>query len=156
MPPGSWLSFITNLSGALTLLVAVIVAYIAYQQYKTNRDKLRLNLYDRRFELYNAFSDLCVSVGSSGRPGSRELTDFLQIRNKVYFLFDQDIYSYMELVRQKAIRLQYLETSLHGEQRLPKGPERTEAAEETGKLRTWFTDQFDVSREKFSRYLRFN
>ena len=33
-------------------MIASIVAWIAYQQYEINRQKLKLDLYDRRFKIY--------------------------------------------------------------------------------------------------------
>jgi hypothetical protein len=92
------------LSAALTPLIALIALYIAYQQYRTNRDKLRLDLYDRRFDLYGALVDLCTSVASSGAPGSPEFRGFLQARHKTQFLFDPEVAAYLEKTRQKAIR----------------------------------------------------
>lgn len=37
-----------------SIIIAGIVAYIAYQQYEINRQKLKLDLYDRRFKIYIA------------------------------------------------------------------------------------------------------
>jgi hypothetical protein len=36
------------LQGSLTLIIAIVAVYIALQQWKTNRQKLTLDLYDRR------------------------------------------------------------------------------------------------------------
>lgn len=37
----------------VTGVVAIFLAYVAYQQWKTNQNKLRLDLYNRRFEVYS-------------------------------------------------------------------------------------------------------
>jgi hypothetical protein len=145
---------ISALSAGLTPLIAVIAAYIAYQQFRTNRNKLRLDLYDRRFSLYSAFADLCVSVGSSMKPGSEELNRFLQARHATQFLFGSQTAAYMETVRLKAVRLQYLDFQIR-DGGLPVGDDRTRAANEQSELALWFADQFEVSRSHFARYLRF-
>ena len=147
-------SLISTLSAGLTPMIAVIMVYIAYQQFRTNRNKLRLDLYDRRFSLYSAFADLCASVGSSMKPGSEELNRFLQARHATQFLFDSQTAAYMETARVKAVRLQYLDSQLSGH-RLPVGDNRTKAAKEQSEIAIWFTDQFDASRSHFARYLRF-
>lgn len=36
----------------LTPLIALVTAYIAYQQWKTNQQKLNLDRYDRRLKIY--------------------------------------------------------------------------------------------------------
>ena len=159
-----WPWLIQILSALLTPLVALLALYIAYQQYKTNQNKLRLDLYDRRLELYSAFSDLYFSVVSSysivcgekfGKPGGKEMSALQQLLHKTRFIFGKDIASYGKTVGKNATRLDHLNLVLRGHQQLPKGEERTKAAKEASELQKWFTDQYDVSREIFSRYLKF-
>ena len=145
----------SNLSGALTPLIAVIAAYVAYQQYHTNRDKLRLDLYDRRFELYTALVDLCTSVASSGIPGSTEFGKFVQARHKTQFLFDTGVATYIEAMRLKAIQAEYLHKRLEDDQRPPVGEARTLASREHSDLMKWFGDQFDESKAQFAKCFAF-
>ena len=42
------------LSALLTPTIAIITTYIAYEQWRTNRNKLKLDLFDRRFAVYDA------------------------------------------------------------------------------------------------------
>jgi hypothetical protein len=42
------------LSAALTPLIAAIVAYIAYQQYRVNRLRLSHDLFERRLKIFEA------------------------------------------------------------------------------------------------------
>lgn len=46
--------FIDFFASLTPIAVAAIVAWIAYQQWRTARDKLALDLFDRRFESYRA------------------------------------------------------------------------------------------------------
>lgn len=39
--------------GVLPIITSCAVAYIAWAQYKTNKNKLRLDLYNRRFAVYD-------------------------------------------------------------------------------------------------------
>ncbi len=36
----------------LPIIMAIFLGYIAYQQMRTNRDKLKLDLYNKRFGVY--------------------------------------------------------------------------------------------------------
>ncbi|WP_157652994.1 hypothetical protein [Burkholderia ubonensis] len=45
------------MSALPAVLISAYVAWVAYQQYRTNREKLRLDLYDRRFSVYVAAID---------------------------------------------------------------------------------------------------
>ncbi len=50
------------LSFCLTPLIAIIAVYIAYQQYNTNRQKLRLDLYDKRFKVFLGLQSLLIHI----------------------------------------------------------------------------------------------
>lgn len=50
------------ISTAPAVLISAYVAWVAYQQYRTNREKLRLDLYDRRFGVYTAAIDFCLTA----------------------------------------------------------------------------------------------
>lgn len=49
-------------SSCLTPLIAIITAYIAYQQYNTNRQKLKLDLYDKRFKVFLGLQSLLIHI----------------------------------------------------------------------------------------------
>jgi hypothetical protein len=49
-----WFDYVVAIGPPLvTGVVTIFLAYIAYQQWKTNQEKLRLDLYNRRFEVYS-------------------------------------------------------------------------------------------------------
>jgi len=50
----------------LTPVIAGVVAYIAYQQHKTNRDRLRLDLYDRRLKVFEGLMVLLSIIFQKG------------------------------------------------------------------------------------------
>ncbi|MFC1739278.1 hypothetical protein ACFL1G_09555 [Planctomycetota bacterium] len=51
---------------AIGIIIAAIVAYIAWQQYKIERDKLRLAFYDRRLKIYQSLMDLFPAIARRG------------------------------------------------------------------------------------------
>lgn len=63
---------IIELSKALlTPVVAVVAAYVAWQQLKTNRRKLKLDLFDRRYVVFEKIGEFIGSILTSGtvQPG---------------------------------------------------------------------------------------
>jgi hypothetical protein len=72
----------------VTAIIAVIVAIITYQQWRTNREKLRLDLYNRRFEVYLRCLDLYQEV-IEGKPQLRldSQTPFTRAFRESRFLF---------------------------------------------------------------------
>lgn len=50
------------ITSVITLGIAIFVAYYGYLQFKIHKDKLRLDLYDRRFEIYDIASEASAVV----------------------------------------------------------------------------------------------
>src|SRR5882724_9242365 len=101
------------LAGALTPMIAVVTAYIAIQQYRTNKrkaesdmrfaqSKQRLDLYDRRLSVFNAALDFIATVQHMPTEKSHEpLFTFHRAISESYFLFDQDLLDYLQLLKAK-------------------------------------------------------
>ena len=168
--------FFAILSGALTPLIAVITAYIAYQQFLTNKMKLmqeelanklreRHELYDRRLAVFTALMDIIISALTKADESGEKLIGFHRGIAESYFLFDQEIINYLHEIEAKYKRLQFIRATLE----LPyltalEIPDEVELARLTNKglsallneakdLFEWFNCQFEVSRRVFSRYL---
>jgi len=86
-------TFIDSLTALGPLVVAGIVAYIGYRQYRTNVDKLRLDLYDRRFSIYLAALDYYYALTELD-PTSAEYVSagrqFIKAIRESRFLFGID------------------------------------------------------------------
>lgn len=140
------------LSALLTPTIAVVATYIAYQQHRTNKLKVRADLYDRRMQVVNAVTDLLGHIVSEGAVDFDHLRIFLQKTRESYFLFGDEIPEYLNDLYKAGVDLRHQTKKLFSD--LPVGPERTRLAEENGELVKWFMDQFDVAQKKFGKYLR--
>ena len=63
-------------------MIASIVAWIAYQQYEINRQKSKLDLYDRRFKIYSGAIDLVRVACRTTHENHKEITE--QIDKSVF------------------------------------------------------------------------
>ena len=57
---------LTYLIGIITVLISIITVLILYQQMKTNRYKYKLDLYDKRFKVYNALREFLGKILTQG------------------------------------------------------------------------------------------
>ncbi|MBA7650476.1 hypothetical protein ES703_58282 [subsurface metagenome] len=135
----------------LAPVIAGVVAYIAYQQHKTNRDKLRFDLYDRRLKVFEGLMVLLWVIFRKGTCNDQERDQFQQATVEGSFLFDKDIANYLDTIQKKTLELGTIRAVLN----LPGGEKRDQTVEKERQLFDWFTDQFEVSKEKFARYLSF-
>lgn len=140
--------------GLLTPIIAIVVAYIAYQQHKTNRDKLRLDLYDRRLKVFEGLMVLLSAIFKKGMCNDQERDQFQRATVEGSFLFDKDIASYLDTIHKKTLELGTIRAALKLNS-LPRGDKRNQMVEKESQLFDWFMGQFEVSKEKFARYLSF-
>lgn len=81
-----------------SVLVAAIVAYVAWQQWRTAHNKLAIDLFDRRYALYLKFTDLLAQRHSEVHHAPNPFPpDFFRWRNyyaaehEVKLLFGADV-----------------------------------------------------------------
>jgi len=142
-----------NIQNGISLLIAAIVAWIAYGQYHTNLQNHRFALYDKRFKVFIALMEFLSHIIREADINQAVLTNFLINTNEAYFLFGQDneIEQYLKLVTSKATELRMTNRKLSSD--LPIGKERTELAKKDEELCTWFYNQIDISKKLFGKYL---
>ena len=132
--------------------VLIVTTYIAVQQYRANRLKLRHDFYDRRLILYNAVSEFLAHILSKASVDNTQLIPFLQKTRESYFLFGREVAEYVRLLYEKGVDLEYYNDQLHHSS-LPVGEERARLAKEQGELLKWPAAQFDDAQKKFGKEL---
>jgi len=142
------------LQGLLTPVIAMFAVYIAYQQHKTARERLRLDLYNKRFSVYEALRDLLALIAREARVDLKHIFEFTGKTRDADFLFGAEVTGYIEEVRRRAIDFRYLSDKL-GADTLPAGPERDTIVEREHEHLEWFLGQFDIMQSMFRPYLRF-
>lgn len=136
----------------LAPVIAGVVAYIAYQQHKTNRDKLRLDLYNKRYEVFRGLMIFITRILQQAKIELEQVGEFSRATKEAVFLFDEGIETYLETIRKKANDLWATEETMKD---LPKGDERSAKAAEASELLRWFVKQSCVAVDKFGKYLKF-
>jgi hypothetical protein len=76
----------------LTLLIAAIVAWIGYLQWRTAQQKAVLDLFDKRFKIYETVKNCVDHVGRNPQYFSEREKEFLKAVNEAYFLFGDDLW----------------------------------------------------------------
>ncbi len=140
--------------GLLTPIIAVIATYIAWQQWKVNKQKLKLELYDRRLAIYEEVMQILSIIL---RDADASFDDLLKYRTSVSeadFLFEQEIPFYIDEIYQRGIKLHKLNKQCNeSKEKNTDGFKDAEIMEKVGKELEWLTKQFDPAKEKFKQYL---
>jgi len=122
-------------------------------QWRTNRNRLKLELFDRRYQVYRAVKDLIDSIMVEGRVkiSENEANRFVLAVSESQFLFDKGLATYIKSVSEKAVTMAVLERQLTD---LPVGERRTEVVSELDKVLGWLINQSGILAEKFSPFLK--
>lgn len=139
-------------SPSSTLAVATIAVYIAWQQYKTARNKLKLDLFDRRFRVYQAqqlFAYSCAKIQSLDQDSYDKLQALLP---DAVFLFDADICDYLKELQMHASRLQLLRMQIGSAETQE---QRGVFVDQQTPILQWVINESIHSEQRFLRYLSF-
>jgi hypothetical protein len=146
--------------GLLTPIIAFIALYITCQQWKTNVEKLRMDLYDRRFKVFQEIRQFLLLM-SNTKCELNDLISFDLATAEADFLFGpeirqliQDIYGHgAELLSAKR---QYDHVARQSIQTVSQGYDHQEVVGVLSTEQKWAIGQIKLLKEKFSKYLNIN
>jgi hypothetical protein len=118
--------YITDiLKSATPLFVGVLVVYMARKQWKTarevaitNHNKLKLDLFDRRFRIYEAVKTLLDQITTDFNPKREVLDSFLRAIDEADFLFNEEIPIYLDDLRLYGFKLRLIWQDLDQKRRI--------------------------------------
>jgi hypothetical protein len=141
------------LSALLTPVIAVVTTYIALQQYRTNRFKFKLEMFEKRNAVYQGVKDF---IHSAVRKTNLSTDDFIKLdeaTQDAFFLFDEPVDKYINELRWKASKLNFMNEKI-AEQILHPYEELSQVEAERDGICVWFGKQHSESKEVFKKYLR--
>jgi hypothetical protein len=144
--------YFTRQLGKGQLAVATRQADIADQQAKLADTRMRHDLYERRFKIYEAARALVVAVFRRVDVTQDEFFAFISGTSDAVFLLNAEMVVYFEEMKTKALRLQRMNRLINEPPPVP-DPDQTNAPHEKADLGTWFVDQNEILIEKFKPFL---
>ena len=149
------------LQASLTLLIAIIALYIAYQQWNTNKLKLKFEKYERRLLVYQEVKKFLLLIGRDLNPKIDDLLEFQDAVAEADFLFGPEIRQYIEEIFSSAGRF-YVAKKAHDAFTQGLKPPDYDHNKVNGVMNsesTWFIEQITTVegrvavREKFKPFL---
>jgi hypothetical protein len=132
--------------------LAIIAAWIAYRQYRTAHDTLRLDLFERRLEVYTQARKFIHKVVQEGHPSHEDFGPLWRARDAANFLFESEIGDFLKRVNDLGAELmssnRMIETA--------EGQARQAIIEKNGTQFREFEKLDDEISEKCSKYMRFS
>ena len=148
LPPNKdWIDLLTAL---LTPVIALAAIWIARRQSKINRNRLKLELFDRRFEVYSKVAAFLSQIMIDGKVQDGADMEFLRNTKTASILFDDKIKDLISEIYSKAVRLHALGAeldALHGDPRIENLEGQTE-------IKDWISQTLINLEERFKPYLK--
>lgn len=140
-------TYIATATAIVTTMVAVLVAAITWGQWRTNRARLRHELFDRRYDAYEKIAGFVANVCTSGcvEPGSD--VEFLRQTKQAYFIFgcDRPVRDFLDAIYKHAVTLQTLQKK---EEHLS-GASATANVEKQDEEKEWFRAVLTSLQDRF-------
>jgi len=136
----------------LILAISLLGAWIAYKQVRIATAKLNLDLYDRRFKVFEAARNLVSQVMREAHVGLGNIGAFNLGVADATFLFESDVEDYLTALRKKAIALHTKAEQLRGME----GPSerRNALVDQIADLEMDFSIEYERMVEVFKPYLK--
>ncbi len=91
----------------LTPVIAIVATYIAWQQWKTNQQKLILDRYDHRLKVYEEVRQILSVILRDAKASYDDLLKFRRAVSEADFLFGSEISDYIDEIYRRGVKLQY-------------------------------------------------
>ena len=142
------------LTGLLTPVIAILAVIIAWRQYRTAKQKLTLDLFDRRLCIYEEVQNFLLLII---RDADVEFDESRRFRNSVSaaeFLFKKEIVEYIDTIYKRAIKLKDWSRQYRDDfQVKPEGYDHAKVVEGKHIELKWLAAQLEPAKKMFKKYL---
>jgi hypothetical protein len=131
--------------------IPLIGALLAWQQVRVAYAKLQLDLYDRRFAVFDAARRLLLEVARERTASPEGLVAFIVATADANFLFNDEINTYLVELRK---RVEHLQVRTKAMDAMPLGDQRTAMFHQTNSEFLELNRELDGLVDRFRRFLR--
>jgi len=131
-----WVDYISAL---LLPSIAIVAMLIAWLQWDTNKRRLRHELFDRRYRVFEAAQKFIVTALRDLTIEQKDLSVFYAEKLGATFIFDEEIDNYLNTMYKKATQLRVAN--------------KTDNDKELQKLSDWFEEQGRTLEDVFRKHI---
>jgi len=142
---------IETISGFLTPLIAIITIAILYWQFRLEKNRWRLALYDKRYPVYLSTREYLRFIIRHATVTQEELDKFRRNSKDKEFLLGVDVKKYLDELYSKGNQLMRYTRRLRKED--IEEQKRIKLIDDEENLNDWFRKQFEESKKLFGEYL---
>jgi hypothetical protein len=146
-------TLISILGPIATLIVGCGVFFIAWQQWQVAHAKLRLDLFDRRYTVFDATRKFLAVILQKATFEDSQLFEFYAGTSDAEFLFGPEVVDYLAQIRKRALDMRTHQKVYNP---LPVGDERSRHVQAEHDQLLWLGEQITAMTKTFTPYLGFS
>jgi len=132
-------------------VIALIAAWVAFRQWQIARNKLKLDLYDKRMAVYDAVRKTLGIATSRGRLSQHDEVEYLSGIATTKWLFGREVATYLE----ETLWHKIVDFGLHNTMSSsPAGDERSRHLQARTEVFRWLVDQYKELDKLCAPYLQ--
>jgi hypothetical protein len=144
--------WIDILQALLTPTIAVFVTYLAWRQYQIQRQRVRMDLFEKRFHIFNSALNHMGHTFAISHFDEEAYRKFLKDIQGAQFLFSKEIDIYLKSIRNATLDMDVEDTYVR-EEVFPNGDRKKVIQRKLEKLR-WISEQIEEIEGKFRPYMQ--
>ena len=142
-----WTEYVSSIG---VMIIAAIAALIAFRQSQIARNKLKLDLFDKRMEVYSAVREALGCITRQGNLTQEQQLEYLQGIRTARWLFGQEIFTYLdETLWRKIVDLEFQGKMSEGSA----DPERVKHIQARTETFKWLVSQYKEFDALVAKYL---
>lgn len=142
-----------NLPTILTTLTAILLVCIGILEWRTNKNRLRFALFDKRFKIYDDLRGIMATTGLTREISAEDITKCMKICREGHFIFSKEIAVFLNEVLDKLEDLR--DTKVLKNRHKPSDPKVDEYLQKEREICQWISSKFNEAESYFEKYLRF-
>lgn len=144
-----WTAYVSAIGPTM---IACLVAFIAFQQWRINRATLREKLFEKRWQVFKESQSFLSEILREAKFEQESYWQFTDTCQRARFLFDTKTHQHLLEIRTRAVKLRLYQKQY---ETLPVGPERSALVEKEHDELVWLTDQLDPLFDMFLPFISF-
>lgn len=134
----------------LTPVIAGTGIFVSWRQWRTNSQKLKYDLFEKRYAIYESAVRFIASMMREGRPSQEAQNAFLIGTQGSKLLFGKEVEEYLHGLWVDAVEMEMHQAIFSD---LPVGEKRSEHVEAAATIKKKLPDHFKRLDEKFFLYI---